>query len=150
MKTNLSPDAELSNRLAEIRDYFCGSNNKIFAQRIEDYPANTSAYCNGAKNANLKILRKVARAFPEVDKTWLVFGEGEMLAHTVNNDTTASNALVNNGVNNGVQKQDVGSGMEEISRLIGIIETKDKKLYDIIESKDRQIADLISMIKVAH
>jgi len=150
MKTNLSPDAEISARLAEIRDHLCDSNNKVFAERIGDYPANTSAYCNGLKNANLKVLRKVARAFPQVNKAWLVFGEGEMLANSVNNDTAADNALVNNGINNGVQKQEVGgSGLEEIARLINIIETKDKKLYDIIESKDKQIADLISMIKVS-
>ena len=147
MKTNTSPEAELAVRFTQIRDYFCNKNNKEFAKAVGDYPSNTSAYCNGTKNANLKILHKVAKAFPQVNKAWLVFGEGDMLATEINNETSAHNAIVNNGINNGEQKQEVNeSGLAEISRLISIIETKDKQMYSIIESKDKQVASLIHML----
>ncbi|MBQ9417108.1 MAG: helix-turn-helix transcriptional regulator [Bacteroidales bacterium] len=144
MKTKQSSEANLASRITKIRDYFCNGNNIEFAERMGDHTSNTSAYCNGTKNASLKVLYRIADAFPEVDKTWLVFGEGNMLAVENHNETSASNALVNNGINNGVQKQDnTGDCMAEIKRLIGIIDRNATSMA----SKDQQISELIAMVK---
>ena len=140
MKTKPSAEADLAARITKIRDYFCKGNNIDFANRIGDYTANTSSYCNGTKNASLKVLYKIAYAFPELDKTWLVFGEGNMLA--------ADNRVLHIVPQETEQKKEaIDGGLEEINRLIGIIEEKDKHFYSVIAKKDQQISDLISMIK---
>lgn len=73
---------EISQRIAEIKTFFCNGNNGEFAQKLgvtEQYASNIS---NGTKSTGQKLLDKILEVFPEVSKSWLYFGVGEMLVAT--------------------------------------------------------------------
>ena len=73
---------KISQRIAEIKTIFCDGNNKKFAEMLgitEQYASNIS---NGTKYTGQKILDKILVTFPQVSRTWLILGEGQMLSTT--------------------------------------------------------------------
>lgn len=69
----------LSKRISKIRLDLCRDDNVNFAKMVEIHPSFASAICTGLKNAGAPTLNKILAAFPEVSRSWLYFGEGEML-----------------------------------------------------------------------
>lgn len=69
----------LSNRIAQIREFFCDGDNTEFAKKMQSSTNYTSSLCNGNKAIGKKILDKILDIFPDVSKVWLYFGEGPML-----------------------------------------------------------------------
>lgn len=71
---------KISQRIAEIKTKLCDGNNKKFAEMLgitEQYASNIS---NGTKYTGQKILDKILATFPQVSRTWLIQGEGQMLS----------------------------------------------------------------------
>lgn len=73
-------NGEIWQRIAQIRQYFCGGNNLDFAERLEKEPTYTSQLCNGTKATGKKVLELILSKFPQVSHTWLLLGEGQMLS----------------------------------------------------------------------
>ncbi|MBQ7280593.1 MAG: hypothetical protein IJR13_07730 [Bacteroidales bacterium] len=71
-------DKELSYRLSQIRRFLCNDSNGVFADRLKKNKTYVSQICNGSKSVGKKILEEILAAFPEVSRTWLMVGEGEM------------------------------------------------------------------------
>lgn len=109
-------------RIDKIRQFFCGGYNIEFAAKIGKDPTYTSQLCNGSKAAGKKIIEKILSTFPDVNRTWLYFGEGEMLStsHQEKND------------NKGQEK----------SQESAVVDT----LRDIIREKDERISELTTTI----
>ena len=74
---------EISKRIDKIRQYFCDGVNIDFAAKIGKDPTYTSQLCNGTKSIGKKIIEKILETFPEVSRTWLYFGEGNMMARKI-------------------------------------------------------------------
>ena len=66
-------------RIAAIRRELCHCNNREFAKRIGTSPQHASALCIGTTQAALGTLDLILNAFPELNRDWLFFGEGNML-----------------------------------------------------------------------
>lgn len=73
-------NSEIWQRIAQIRQYFCDGNNLDFAQRLGKEPTYTSQLCNGTKTTGKKLIELILATFPQVSRTWLILGEGEMLS----------------------------------------------------------------------
>lgn len=70
---------EINQRITKIKTFFCGSNNGAFATKLGVKEQYASNICNGTKATGPKLLDKILDTFPEVSRTWLILGEGEML-----------------------------------------------------------------------
>lgn len=117
-------------RIREIRKMFCGDSNKELAEKLKKEPNTVNNYIREGYPVGKGVIADIAEAFPDVDKSWLLTGEGEMLntgiiqtnntgdnviADTV---TSSDNALTEKFISL-LQKKD-----EQIDRLIGLLERK--------------------------
>ena len=109
---------EIGQRIDKIRQFYCGGYNVEFASQIGKDPTYTSQLCNGSKVAGKKILDKILETFPDVNRTWLYFGDGNMLSTPTQ------------------EKND------NKSQEVAVVET----LRDIIREKDERIAELTATV----
>lgn len=89
MDSNGKKTQEISSRIDQIRQYFCNGVNVDFAAKIGKDPTYTSQLCTGTKSIGNKIIEKILETFPEVSKTWLYLGEGDMLTSGGTSEQTA-------------------------------------------------------------
>jgi len=131
-------------RIAKIRTYFCEDNNVLFAEKIGKKAAYTSQLCNGSKEAGNKMLEEILAAFPEVNRTWLYFGEGEMLKA---DEQSAVKASPTSKLN-----------FEEIIRkdhglLVGYIDLlkdENERLKKELEEQKEKVASLLEQMQTEH
>ena len=69
-------------KMRMIREKLCDGNNIVFAEKMGVSPEYASNICR-FKTVGGRVLNRVAQAFPEVNKSWLFYGEGEMLVNQV-------------------------------------------------------------------
>lgn len=65
-------------QLKEIRAIFCDNSTNIMAEMVKITPQRISNYING-KSLGEETFNKIAAAFPEVNPSWLMTGEGAMI-----------------------------------------------------------------------
>lgn len=123
-----------SNRISQIRDTLCHGSNVEFAQRLNSSTNYTSSLCNGQKPIGEKILNKILSVFPEVDKVWLFFGDGNML-HT---DSVVQSTVNGDNLNNGsIKNTSSPEDAARYDRLISLLEKEHEersRLLAIIEN----------------
>ena len=64
-------------RILLIINHFCEGNKAEFARRVGELPQTVSGWLK--RENGLKVLNKILEAFNEVNSSWLITGEGEML-----------------------------------------------------------------------
>lgn len=114
-------------RIKEIRDVMCSGNNKLFA-KIMDVKANTTSNWV-SRGVSLEIANTILGKFSNVNSTWLLTGEGEMLK----TDTPKPISLVEN-------REGVISIPSDVWEVI-------KNQSASLKAKDDQINTLISQSK---
>lgn len=137
MANNSTKKPEINVRISEIREYFCGGNNIEFAKLLGFSTPRASNLCNREPNIGKEALEKILSTFPTVSRSWLYFGEGEMLQGSVNNIHTHNQTGDNYQGNVHVDKS---SETESLRRLI---DEKDARIKDMTEN----IADLRELVK---
>lgn len=125
---------EKSNRISQIRDFFCNGDNTEFALKLQSSTNYTSSLCNGKKPIGEKVLNKILVAFPDVSRSWLYFGEGEMVSGKKFSIRT------NNQHGNNYQGEHINSNQEELINLV-------KSQQETISKQTSQIDKLISIIE---
>jgi plasmid maintenance system antidote protein VapI len=81
-KKRIYTDEELkviNHRIGKIRTELCNEDNKLFAEMLDLTPQATSNICNRMKSVGNKTIERILSAFPQVNKSWLYTGEGDML-----------------------------------------------------------------------
>ncbi len=68
----------INEKIAKIREVFCDGDNAKFAKMIGKQPQYASNICKG-KNVGEKLKEQILDIFPQVNRVWLLTGEGEML-----------------------------------------------------------------------
>lgn len=118
---------EISHQLLKIRAEFCENSSQKMAERIGIPKQRLSNYING-KSLGSKTIDLILQAFPEVNPTWLMKGEGDMLIdnHPSGPSINTVNQKGNNTQNNG--PVDVG------------------KMLDTIHSQQQTIQTLVNML----
>lgn len=117
-----------SDRINQIRQYFCDGKNDVFASKIGKSWQYASAICNGKKQAGNGMLEEILTAFPEVSRTWLYFGEGEML-RTDNSNEQHNVHVGGDNIVNGSSK----NTMDGMDRLLDIISSQQKTIQELTE-----------------
>ncbi len=131
---------EISSRIDQIRQYFCNGVNVDFAAKIGKDPTYTSQLCTGTKSIGNKIIEKILETFPEVSKTWLYLGEGEMLR--TDNSTQHNTVSDNKGII--VQHGGGGDIYNNHADLMQVVLSQQKTIQELTEQNKiltRLIAD---------
>lgn len=81
-----------SKRILQIRDYFCNGNNQLFADKVGFTMQYVSNLAHAKKNISANFLDKILVAFPEINRQWLYFGDGDMLNATNTGDISNNHA----------------------------------------------------------
>lgn len=71
----------IGERISEIRKEFCNGKNKEFAAKLGITEQNSSSYCKGRIKVGNRTINRILRTFPQVNRRWLMFGEGEMVSN---------------------------------------------------------------------
>ena len=112
-------------RIAKIRTELCAENNTLFAEKLNIAKQTASNICNGERSIGKKTIEKILDVFPQVNRAWLILGEGDMLKSDGNSQTITGN---NNHHN---------SNSNIDSRLLKMLEDSQQerlKLLTIIEN----------------
>ena len=131
---------EVKNRVLEFIRY-----KQIPVKQFEAKSKLSNGYISSMrKGFGTGKLENVLNAFPDLNRDWLLHGEGNMLKSRlkhneigINNDISSLKELMTPIVSL-IEKKD-----EQITDVIGIIKTKDEQ----INIKDGQITDVIEIIK---
>ena len=73
---------KLFERIRKLVDFFEKNNQTAFAKKIGCQQSTFNGYLNeeGQKRIRVTLLDDILRAYPQVSRYWLYFGEGKMLA----------------------------------------------------------------------
>lgn len=77
--SNSSKLSEMPIRIKQIRSVFCMGDNGEFAKKLGKSKQYVSSLCNGNESTGKKITEEILAAFPQVNRVWLMLGEGDML-----------------------------------------------------------------------
>jgi len=69
-------DEELVQRIAKVIDYSGCKSKKEFATKINFDISNLSQVFTGGRGVPSSLLDKIFKAYPEIDKSWLLYGKG--------------------------------------------------------------------------
>jgi len=69
-------DEELVKRIAKVIDYSGCKSKKEFATKINFDISNLSQVFTGGRGVPSSLLDKIFKAYPEIDKSWLLYGKG--------------------------------------------------------------------------
>ena len=132
---------EIGSRINQIRLILCAGKNDEFAAKIGKSWQYASALCNGRKQAGKGMLEEILKAFPKVSRTWLYFGEGEMMVNDSQVNNQSNVTVAGDNIINGSTKK-TSEGLDTLiatnARLAATLQQQADqidRLLNIIESK---------------
>lgn len=126
----------------QIRDYFCNGSNRKFAKKMKMSEQYVSNMTHGSKNISANFLDKILEAFPLVNKSWLYFGDGDMLNAT-NTGDISNNHAGGDILGNGAVKTTPPEHGGNCAELVTII----NRLTETNKQQTEQISALIELLK---
>lgn len=114
---------KIGDRVKTIREVFCDGSNLDFASQMGESPTTVSNWVKSEK-LGLRVITKILNRYSEINPSWLLTGEGEMIKPNSlpNNDT------INIGSNNkgkteigqiGHAGHNIGGGNSQIGVSVG-------------------------------
>lgn len=103
---------------------------KLSQKRFEEAVGISNGYVNNLKDSpSSKILQKIFDAFPDINKSWLLTGEGDMLLGDITNGDGSAQAVGHGstatvGVDASQFIDVIKKQQEQIDRLLSILEKK--------------------------
>lgn len=84
-------------RIKQVMDHY-GLQQQAFAMKLGVSPATISSIYNGRTKPTNNHVQAIHREFPEINTNWLLFGEGDMILHSVDQPTMASPGSIEQNV----------------------------------------------------
>ena len=132
---------EKSQRIRQIREYFCFGKNIEFANRLGVNTNQSSALCSGKVSVGPESIEKVLNAFPDISRRWLLTGEGPML-NPSGADVCPSAVRPDDGQTTKEQRTSSESASNPLPSYPDIIAAKDA----VIDSLQSQIVTMQAYI----
>lgn len=147
MDSNGKKTQEISSRIDQIRQYFCNGVNVDFAAKIGKDPTYTSQLCTGTKSIGNKIIEKILETFPEVSKTWLYLGEGDMLTSGGTSEQTAD---PRKGNRDDEELEMLRKNNAAHLKHIELLEEKVSSLEEQLECEKKKVSSLSARMSEEH
>ena len=124
---------DIKNRIKQFCKY-SGISNSEFERKC----GLSNGYINSiSKGIGTEKLQAILDCFSNLNRDWLLYGEGEMLKTSINQEVNGDHNTAVAGNNNTVNSEEL------ISRLIKLLEKKDEQIAE----KDIQMNRLISLLE---
>lgn len=85
----------IGNRIREIKEFYYGTergSNKKFAEFMEETPQVVSNWFSRGDGVSTGVINKILEKFPDIDKGWLIGGNGNMLTATKASESAIGSA----------------------------------------------------------
>ena len=85
----------IGNRIREIKEFYYGTergSNKKFAEFMEETPQVVSNWFSRGDGVSSGVINKILERFPDIDRGWLIGGNGDMLTATKASETPIGSA----------------------------------------------------------
>ena len=134
-----------SQKIEELLHHF-RMEQKDFAEKCDFDPTIISHIKNGKIGISKRVFNKIITTFPEVNKEWLLSGEGNMFQHSINqtiiegNNVQTGTNIVGNNIEN---CQNIGNNNDVTNIMSTLLAEKDER----IKEKDERIKEKDERIK---
>ena len=118
-----------SQKIEELLHHF-RMEQKNFAEKCGFEPNNISKIKLGKCGISNRVANKILAAFPEVDKTWLMTGEGEMIKNSNYQSNNSGSFIGKVGNNSHISQND-------ISVMVEMLRNKDNIIQDILKRNEK-------------
>lgn len=97
MASTSDPGDLMHVRIKKVMDHY-GLQQQAFAMKLGVSPATISSIYKGRTKPTNNHVQAIHREFPEINTNWLLFGEGDMILHSVDQPTMASPGSIEQNV----------------------------------------------------
>lgn len=122
-------------------------------KKFEEMCGLSNGYINSMKSGyGTAKLSQVLAVFPELNRDWLVYGEGEMLKSETSQSSVGDNTIQVSGTNvdmrNINQSKSTGGAerIKELEQRVAELTEDKRKLQDLVDKMQAQIAKLLEKI----
>jgi len=126
-----------SQKIEELLHHF-RMEQKDFAEKCGLVTSNFSQIKAGKCGISKRLSEKILTAFPEVNKTWLATGEGEMIKNSVNQSIIENN---NSNFQQGEYINDIRTFETVITEVKKEFATKEERFIDLLKEKDERLKE---------
>lgn len=117
---------DISKQLLQILGQFCENSPQKLADMLGWQKQRVSNYLNG-KSAGQSTINQILQKFPEINPTWMVKLEGDMIA---DNGEIITNIATGNG---NVQGKTINIESVDISKLIDTVNSQHQTIQTLVE-----------------
>ena len=108
----------IGNRIREIKEFYYGTergSNKKFAEFMEETPQVVSNWFSRGDGVSSGVINKILEKFPDIDRGWLIGGNGDMLTATKASETPIGSASssIGKSLSSSVSGINIGSTIGE-------------------------------------
>lgn len=125
----------------------------LSVKKFEEMCGLSNGYINSMKSGyGTAKLSQVLAVFPELNRDWLVYGEGEMLKSETSQSSVGDNTIQVSGNNvdmrNINQSKSTGGAekIKELEQRVAELTEDKRKLQDLVDKMQAQIAKLLEKI----